>query len=164
MMSKLHVSGLPGGGGGGIRWEKLAEMPFSLDWAAGRHEVTRVLPSGVWDLVVIRCTNTATITNPDSKSTLSGRMDVKIESRSIYMNAVPGGLMVSANRGETKTATDSTQVTLVKGIMSKYSYSNYDVGISASGGTIRAFIEDVNPGAVYTATGTVTVYGGTYDL
>lgn len=154
-MSKIPVMPI-GGGTGGIRWEKLLEIPVKLTMNrnTGQSDQPRyTLPTRRWDIVQLVSEATIAVTGYEERT-------------SVYLYALVSGnnfhlVGASPISGQTLTYSEPRHITFRSGDENAYwiGGSQYQL----SGTDIVVYLSGTRS-AYATATGTIKVYGGTFEF
>lgn len=155
-MSKLHVSGLPGGGGGGIRWEKLLEIPVKLTMnrnTGQSDQPSYTLPTGRWDIVQMVSEATVSATGYESRTSVG--LYALVQSTNHYLATA------SPASGQTVTVAESRHFTFQN--IEEDAYWRGNSSFQFSGKNIIVYLSGTRS-AYATVTGTIKVYGGTFEF
>ncbi len=153
-MSKIPVMPI-GGTGGGIRWEKLLEIPIKLTMAQNSGQssfLTHTMPTGRWDIVQMVSAGTMSATAHEDRTIVYLTADL---GRNHYLTTA------SPENGKTMTVSAAQHVTLRSGYDDDYWMGSWSCQLS--GKTINVYLSGPRS-AQATATGTVTIYGGTFQF
>ncbi len=167
MMSKLHVTGLPGSGGGGIQWTLLGQETINL--TEGKTSAGIAVPADCGELLVVEAVTTIRNYNPGTSSNRHGGYGV-IAGTDMNLFAETGEVQV----GKTATAGPVRAVAifirdfwtgrvLYTSLSDPYDSTPETLEFSSTGGRIQITCEE-NSGFSTNLTGTIKVYGGRLAL